>query len=307
MKLSYQHFVFHCRAADRPYIFKNIPGFVLHSVLGKELHGKACFHPGAQCEPCADRFICPYGRMFVTFMRKDENALAGCNRATHPFVMWCDAPLYRQVHAFRIHLILPEHAVQFFPYFVYSLTNAGNDGLFKARIRFLIENVTCRETELVQNNLLQNWRPQPLHTFELGNEPGQPVEVDQQIMIQSPLRIKYEGRLQRELQAVPFLRAVQRRSNQFCALYGSLEQPQDLVDLAQVELTPLDFDPPGWEDYTFRSVRQQQQLKLGGIRGAYRLSGKLPRGLLQMLELGEVLHIGKNIGFGLGKYRLVRG
>ena len=61
-----------------------------------------------------------------------------------------------------------------------------------------------------------------------------------------------------------------------------------------------------WFDWTRYSSRQQQEMALGGVVGAWRLNG--PRDALASvwpwLWLGQWLHVGKNASFGLGGYQL---
>lgn len=305
MRLEYCCYTIKCKTVT-PFIeFRNMPGFVFHSMLGKELHRIACFRKGERCENCAVRFACPYGRLFVTFMRKDENALAGCDRATHPFVLWCDAPLHRQVAGFTLHLLLPREVAAFFSYFFYALKAAGERGLFKERIKYEITAVECDGKPLMQNKILVESSDFAGGSFWLQADAETPVAVDLYLKTLSPLRIKYDGRLQKELTPLALLRAVQRRANQFCALYGELIDPVDFAAAAEITVQSCSDDPVQWQDFTYRSSQKSRPLQLGGLTGTLHLTGTMPAGLRALLDLGAILHIGKNTGFGLGRYQLI--
>jgi len=56
-----------------------------------------------------------------------------------------------------------------------------------------------------------------------------------------------------------------------------------------------------WQDWTRFSGRQKQWMKFGGLKGNIRYSGDLEP-FMEILTLGEWLHIGNKTSFGLGKY-----
>ena len=51
------------------------------------------------------------------------------------------------------------------------------------------------------------------------------------------------------------------------------------------------------------SARQDAKLKMGGVVGEAVYEGNLEQ-FAQLLALGEVLHVGKGTGLGLGRYRV---
>ncbi|MCX7835688.1 MAG: CRISPR system precrRNA processing endoribonuclease RAMP protein Cas6 [bacterium] len=73
--------------------------------------------------------------------------------------------------------------------------------------------------------------------------------------------------------------------------------------VAQVEIQQFQCD---WKHVSWYSRQQKRVLNMGGLIGSFTLSNLTPI-LVQLLTLGEFLHIGKNTTFGLGKYRLQRG
>src|SRR5205807_2405687 len=59
-----------------------------------------------------------------------------------------------------------------------------------------------------------------------------------------------------------------------------------------------------WRDWERYSARQDTKMKMGGFVGEAQYNGHV-RDFVSLLKLGEVLHVGKATGFGLGKYRVV--
>jgi len=59
-----------------------------------------------------------------------------------------------------------------------------------------------------------------------------------------------------------------------------------------------------WYDFERYSNRQHTAMKLGGLIGTISYSGNIGQ-YMQLIQLGEYLHVGKNTTFGLGKYMIV--
>jgi CRISPR/Cas system endoribonuclease Cas6 (RAMP superfamily) len=60
-----------------------------------------------------------------------------------------------------------------------------------------------------------------------------------------------------------------------------------------------------WKDQNYYSVRQRDSLKMGGVMGAIKFLEEPDELTQQLLEAGEIFHVGKNVSFGLGKLKLV--
>ena len=56
-----------------------------------------------------------------------------------------------------------------------------------------------------------------------------------------------------------------------------------------------------WFDWDRFSTRQKRKMSLGGLIGSITFQGNITP-FLQLLRLGEHLHVGKNTSFGLGRY-----
>ena len=61
-----------------------------------------------------------------------------------------------------------------------------------------------------------------------------------------------------------------------------------------------------WYDWERYSARQDTKLKMGGFIGEISFEGDIGP-FMPLIKAGEVLHVGKGTGFGLGKYKLSRG
>jgi CRISPR-associated endoribonuclease Cas6 len=126
------------------------------------------------------------------------------------------------------------------------------------------------------------------------------------LTFETPLRIKHEGRLVRDLPFRLLLQHLERRARLTASLHGKLplSAPDDeLIQLAsdiRVEENRL-----RWFDWERYSSRQDATMKLGGLMGSIRYQGN-PAPFQALLHAGEILHIGKGTSFGLGKYVIKR-
>lgn len=109
-----------------------------------------------------------------------------------------------------------------------------------------------------------------------------------------------------ELGASDLLLALHRRLDLTQRLYGIPARP--LPPLAQwlalAERLELRSDLQETR-FARRSNRQQQRMPLYGLTGILDLSGPLSPDLLEALSLGQWLHIGGKVSFGMGGYRLL--
>lgn len=60
-----------------------------------------------------------------------------------------------------------------------------------------------------------------------------------------------------------------------------------------------------WYDWERYSGRQDTRMKMGGFVGEITFEGNIEP-FMPLIKAGEVLHVGKGTGFGLGKYRIVK-
>lgn len=142
------------------------------------------------------------------------------------------------------------------------------------------------------------------------------VEATQRVRLQltSPLLLKRKLPGQaasqplrpHELGATDLLLALHRRLDLTRRLYGVPAQP--LPPLAQwLALAERLELRSALQEHLFarRSNRQRQRMPLYGLTGTLDLSGPLPPDLLDALSLGQWLHIGGKVSFGMGGYRLL--
>jgi len=60
-----------------------------------------------------------------------------------------------------------------------------------------------------------------------------------------------------------------------------------------------------WFDWERYSTRQKQKMTLGDVLGQVKYEGNL-ESFMQILKLGEYIHVGKGTSFGLGRYEILK-
>ena len=60
-----------------------------------------------------------------------------------------------------------------------------------------------------------------------------------------------------------------------------------------------------WYDWERYSGRQETTMKMGGFVGEITFEGEIVP-FMPLIKTGEILHVGKGTGFGLGKYEIER-
>lgn len=123
----------------------------------------------------------------------------------------------------------------------------------------------------------------------------------------TPTRLVYSGSLTIDLEFHVLVRQLLRRLSLLYYFHcngdssagdfkGIIEKAKD-VKVANKALHWYD-----WERY---STRQDEKLKMGGFVGEITFEGNIGP-FMPLIRAGEILHIGKGTGFGLGKYEIKR-
>ncbi len=192
----------------------------------------------------------------------------------------------------------------------------------------LIEHIlrAAVEKELMQPGLFRLLHTKVSHTSvvpglsapDLSGKPGEtttkPAPATDQITLRwhTPLRLQNHGKpvfKPTQLDASTLVRALLRRQLQWHQISQQAptgQAPGNLDPLACATACTLDTRNLQWHDIQRHSGTQGQHLPLGGLIGSATLHGPTPalQTLLPLLQLGELLHIGKETVMGLGRYRL---
>jgi len=287
-------------------------GSTFRGVFGIALKKVVCALRKQDCKDCLLREKCVYSFVFETPVIRDE----GHKRIAappHPYVIEPpdnDRTHFKKEEPFDFALILFGRANEFLPYFVYAFEQMGRLGIGKRiegkRARFLLKKVTSNgkltysgETgKITTDKLVEDLQIEDFMTDDLANA----HRID--ISLKTPLRLKFQNRLEAGLPFHSLIRAMLRRASSLQNYYGNGEPPLDyrgIVDRAKaVETADSSLRWFDWERY---SNKQDQSMLMGGIIGEVSYSGDLTE-FLPLVRFCEKVHIGKQTSFGLGKIEI---
>ncbi len=278
-------------------------GSTFRGVFGLALKQVVCALRHQECSSCLLRQQCLYPRIF------DPPAVAGGHPPPHPFVI--EPPLetrthYRPGDAFDFTVLLFGWANDCLPYFVYAFREMGRLGIGRRlggrRGRFRLAQVTSPDAGVLyreEEGTLSAAPPRLLPT-PAADLPGGPEE-ELTLTLITPLRLKFQNRLQAQLPFHVLMRGVLRRLAGLWQHFGGGEPALDYPGLIQrAEEVAVVRDRLHWFDWRRYSNRQEAEMYLGGMTGEVTYRGRL-REFLPLLRLAALLHLGKNTTFGLGK------
>ncbi|MBI3950574.1 MAG: CRISPR system precrRNA processing endoribonuclease RAMP protein Cas6 [Acidobacteria bacterium] len=133
-------------------------GSALRGAFGAALKRAVCIRDDLNCEGCLVRPSCIYTHLFETLPPAGLNVFHGQRQAPRPFVL--EPPLVQKQHyapgeRLRFGLTLIERAVDYLPYVVFAIDEAGRRGLGQERGRFALESVTWRAAKAILRRLWQ--------------------------------------------------------------------------------------------------------------------------------------------------------
>ncbi|MCL0035020.1 CRISPR system precrRNA processing endoribonuclease RAMP protein Cas6, partial [Dehalococcoidia bacterium] len=118
----------------------------------------------------------------------------------------------------------------------------------------------------------------------------------------TPTRIKYQGRIEPEVNFCVLIKNLLRRISLLSEMHCNSRLDLDYAELIEkaknVRIINSNLRWYDWERY---SSRQKAKMKLGGFVGNITFEGDLAE-FMPFIKLGEYLHIGKGTSFGLGEY-----
>ena len=287
MNICYCHYRLLLRF-EYPLTFYQPLPFILRSALGKELKYLSCVLKNQQCAECPLRFKCAYSVVFETPIDKNSQYLKGRNHATPPYAFKLEHESQMDGDTISIGFTLIGKGCEYAPYVMLALARAGENGLFKERVKYTIEDAECNG-----HTLELSTASHPLETFTLC-ESDTRIYKNLVLNFKSPFRFKKQGTYSSDISLQDILTSIVRRINLLSGFYG---------DGAQTVL-PTDDCEMGtelrWCEDSRYSARQKETMKLGGVVGKCTIDGEISEHTLSLLKAAELFNIGKNISFGLG-------
>jgi hypothetical protein len=275
---------------------------MLRGAFGHALRRISCMTRQKDCNGCPLFSTCPYPAIFSP--PPAEHALQRFTQIPAPYLIeppsWGEKSLLPG-ETFSFNLVLCGRALKELPLITLALRQALQRGIGPGD----------GQAELISLNQEDET---PIHTPATGQfaaHSQQILFIPEQDCTEITLHFSTPLRLQENGHALPpnrltpraLLMAAVRRTSLMAEFHGPQPPDWDFKELTKLAATVHDEKDLKWQDWTRRSARQQQTMKLGGVVGRWMLKGNLMP-FLPALHIGQWLHVGKETVFGLGRYHL---
>ncbi len=300
--LAIQRYQFNCQTRAELKL-NNYSGSLLRGALGHALRELACVTKMQHCPPCLLYRQCSYPTIFEP-PPPTKAVFHKLNHMPAPYVI--EPPAMGQVKltkgaSFSFNMVLMGAAIKQLPLVIVAWEKALAKGLGKDYCKVQLQQIIYEPQQSVEQLIYQRGKSDI--AIQESFQPL-PIEPAEQMYIQfvTPLRILQNKQLLNNgMLAKDFLMALARRYYLLQEFYAEDYQAPDFRTLArlaaQIQAQP-EFKRYSWSRY---STRQQQKIEIRGVIGLITLKGDLTP-FLNMLNIGQWLHIGKNTTFGMGQY-----
>ncbi|MCX7817521.1 MAG: CRISPR system precrRNA processing endoribonuclease RAMP protein Cas6 [Syntrophales bacterium] len=286
-------------------ILPKYKGSTFRGVLGRALKAVVCALRKESCIDCILRRSCIYVNLF------DPSFCTKGVPPPPPYVIEaedCGDTCFKEGDKFSFNLLLFGKANDYLPYFVYAFNEIGQQGIGRrtndTRGRFSLSTVESGNVKIYDSNCgkIDDWPEAEDYLPVFSKQESGVRRIS--ISLLTPLRVKYANHLAVDLPFHLLIRTVLRRISTLYKTYGEGEPSLDyrgIIDRSKdVRIVQKNLS---WFDWSRYSRRQDQRMFMGGLVGSVLYEGDLDE-FLPYLRFCELVHLGKQTTFGLGKIKL---
>ena len=289
------------------------PGALVRDHFGTSLKHVACHQPWHPCgETCALPGRCAFGRLFAPQAR-DEKEGPPSRDLYRPFIL---EPPEVPVEGFtaettlQLDMVLIGKAREEIRVVVSAFEEMARHGLGAGRQAWQLARITTLdgasepETPIYEGATGQFVAPPPESgTEKIIAEAERLSQTEIEVELLTPLRLQQRRMTALDLPFSVWAQAQVRRADDLARDWCDAADIPDRAPMLEhwqntIELTCKDLR---WERWSRGHIREDR-LALSGWRGTLGFRGDLSE-FRSWLALGEILHVGKQTGFGLGKYQ----
>jgi hypothetical protein len=318
--MLFGNYLFFCEFRESA-ILPPYKGSTFRGVFGQTLKKIVCALKKKNCAECLLNENCVYFFVFETPDKK--NKLSVKKRIAsppHPYVI--EPPLTDQTNfsvgdSFKFNLLLFGKANDYLPYFIYTFDQIGEKGIGKRstnfRGKFILKEVSSSDQILYSYQDKKIKGDYQLQELTLKNfvSPSTTQIEEVELSLLTPLRVKFQNQLLKTNGNVtlPFhilTRTMLRRVASLFNYYDDGEPPLDYRQLIEkARMIEIKQSSLKWYDWRRYSNRQDQTMLIGGIVGDISYQGNITD-FFPLLRFSELVHLGKQTSFGLGKIEIKR-
>jgi len=332
--IKFQRFDFTLTAKE-PLILPVYKGSTLRGGFGYAFKRVVCAIRDKECFDCLLKEKCVYSYVFETPPPSDTKIMRKYKSAPHPFVIEPPSERrrgYKPGDEINFGLTLIGRAIDYLPYFIYTFDELGKIGIGQGKAKYELKNVVCDEKKIYdsQTKTLKSFKISSLsltphlslrgEAEAISNLKGlsQDLPTEQSEVVESglsrslklsfvtPTRILYDSHLTVDLEFHILIRNLLRRLSLLYYFHCDGDPSEwdfkGLIEKAkEVKVKEQNLRWYDWERY---SGRQETRIKMGGFVGDITFEGDIEP-FMPIIKAGEVIHVGKGTGFGLGKYAIM--
>lgn len=221
---------------------------------------------------------------------------------------------YEEFHegdTFEFHVTLFGKSRVYFNLLLQAVWALGANGLGKGRGLFtIIEILNSRKESLLLNNpygmqiIKERYYPETFAGYaQFRMKQLEKRGSRMMLKFQTETAIKYQKQMMTRFNMEAIISNLARRVYLFNCFEGVEMNMEDLIEEMLEDLPKIRYQKVYDIQVKRFSSRQMSSMRLDGIKGEVWLD-RLPSRILPYLLAGEVMHIGKNISFGFGRYRV---
>ena len=264
-----------------------------------------------ECTDCLLNSRCIYALVFETQISKQSPTDSRISSIPHPFVIEPPDTTetdFSEGSAFDFNLLLFGEVNHSLPYFIYAIDQMGRIGIGKRikgkRARFVLKTVKCGKRTIYSS------KDQKLRTAGELSQLGLKALQNRldgnsciKVILETPLRLKFENRLKADLPFHVLVRAMLRRVSSLFNCYGNGEPALDYRGMVErARLVSIKECNLQWFDWQRYSQRQEQAMLMGGMTGSVNYEGNVAE-FIPLIDFCSMVHLGKQTAFGLGKIK----
>jgi len=302
---SYQ---FRCRFNSKA-VLPAFKGSTLRGGLGHALKRIACALRQQECQNCLLQQTCAYSFLFERKENLTPSSITDKVRRVarpHPYILVPpeeNTRAYEKEAPFSFGVSFFGPAIQFLPHLVFAVQEMGKTGLGKQAQdgsgQLHLETVSQNGRTIYDGRALDtSIAPDELPVAAAPS--GRIKRIT--LTCYTPLRLKQDNELQDKLPFQILIRAALRRISALESAYGNGEPALDYKGLvARAAGVAMTKSSCRWTEIERYSNRQKRAMLMGGITGSITYDGDNLAEFVPLLRYCEVVHLGKETSFGLGR------
>lgn len=302
--------------AKEPMLLPEFKGSMFRGGFGHTLRSVCCSAKGQDCKECLLKGKCPYAYIFETSPQEDARHFGGNKQVPRPYIF--EPPMdgkreFKPGEKLGFGMILIGKAVDYLPYFIYTVKELGNVGITKRRHKYKlvdiivvdelsggVEKIYSSAEEMVYNRMF------PITFGDCAKKAKNLDSSAVNLRFVSPVRIKCHGKyIVDELSFEALIQNLTIRINALNIFHCDGKWDDSLKNLreraAKIKIVRNNLN---WVGVKRFSNRQNKMDTLSGLMGEITYEGNLKE-FLPLLMLGQFIHVGSDSVFGCGKYQIV--